>query len=364
MNQTNCSSLLFLCLAVAGGGCCAATSTGGTATIVDDRSEKVPRALLEAAYRYTTEKPVESAEGYQRYWLNGGGAVAGGVAPKIGGRLMFFGTTPSLSPWSVDYWLHQTNLLWSAPEGAAPDAGWNNHGGEKTWVGDMSLWRGFDPKGRRWPPPAWFDQDELEVVASSSTGLVLRSGVHTNGEWRVALERAFHFEGDRLVIRESLLSDSTDGPSPNDPRRVWSVTQVPFAPRLAARTLNPRRISVSGGFPRESAFHGAWVEFDLAGAPEKAALACDADALAVEGPAGWLVVSQRADARFLGAFGTPGRALVYTTGAKPDDPAAAYTELEFVALGRDAAHEISFALAAEPPWEDGSVSVLSVASSR
>ena len=142
-------------------------------------------------------------------------------------------------------------------------------------------------------------------------------------------------------------------PEPDDPHRIWSVTQVPFAPRLAARLCGEGRTKPSAGFPEEpTERHGDWVVFDIAAAPDKAAFAADADALAVEGPAGWLVVSQRADARFLGAFGTPGRALVYTTGAKPDDPAAAYTELEFVALGRDAAHEIAFALAAEPPWAD------------
>ena len=273
-----------------------------------------------------------------------GDGVEAWVLSVSGGRLMRFGPVGG------------TNLLWNAPAGALPDAGWNNLGGEKTWVGDMSLWRGFDPKGRRWPPPAWFDQDEFKVDLRPEppTNLVLRQEAnYSSGDWTVGLERAFRFEGDRLVIRESLLSDSTDDPTPNDPRRVWSVTQVPFAPRLAARTLNPRRISVSGGFPRESAFHGAWAEFDLAGAPEKAALACDADALAVEGPAGWLVVSQRADARFLGAFAEPGRALVYTTGAKPDDPAAAYTELEFVALGPAAAQEISFRILppGRAPWD-------------
>ena len=64
-------------------------------------------------------------------------------------------------------------------------------------------------------------------------------------------------------------------------------------------------------------------------------------------------MSQRADERFLGAFAEPGRALVYTTGAKPDDPAAAYTELEFVALGPSAAQEISFRMLPPglAPWD-------------
>ena len=240
----------------------------------------------------------------------------------------------------------------------------------------MSTWRGFDPQGRRWPPPAWFDQDEFdgrprqsEFDRGAPRRLLLRQSAHASGDWSVALERDFRLEDDRLVVRETLLPEPADAPQPppepDDPHRIWSVTQVPFAPRLAARLCGEGRTKPSEGFPEEPVErHGDWVVFDLSAAPDKAALAADADALAVEGPAGWLVVSQRADERFLGAFGTPGRALVYTTGAKPDDPAAAYTELEFVALGRDAAHEISFALAAEPPWEDGSVSVLSVASSR
>ena len=132
------------------------------------------------------------------------------------------------------------------------------------------------------------------------------------------------------------------------------MAQVPFSPRLAARLRGDGGTRLESGFPEPAARHGEWVEFDLAAAPDKAALACDGDALAVEGPAGWLVVSQRADARFLGAFAEPGRALVYTTGAKPDAPAAAYTELEFVALGRDAAHEIGFRIVPRggTPWTD------------
>ena len=85
----------------------------------------------------------------------------------------------------------------------------------------------------------------------------------------------------------------------------------------------------------------------------KAALAADADALAVEGSDGWLVVSQRAEGRFLAGFASPGRALVYTTGARPDAPAEAYTELEFVALGPRAAHEIVFRILPPgvSPWD-------------
>ena len=349
MNRTILSIFPFLCFAVAG--CGGRAEPCGTKTL-RQTSEK-SECAMNPTHRITREVCGTLTPLFR---LSGEGVVAD-VAPTLGGRLMSFCSTDESqangSSTSESVCRTGSGVLWTAPSNSLVTDGWRNHGGEKTWVGDMSLWRGFDPKGRRWPPPAWFDQDELEAVSSTPTGLVLRSGVHTNDDWRVALERAFRFEGDRLVIRESLLSDSADNPSTNDPRRVWSVTQVPFAPRLAARLVGESRLVPSAGFPDPGERLGGWVLFDLATVPDKAALACDADALAVEGPAGWLVVSQRADARFLGAFAEPGRALVYTTGAKPDAPAAAYTELEFVALGPAASQEISFQILPPgcTPWD-------------
>lgn len=349
MNRTILSVLPFLCFAVAGCGGRAEPCGAKTLRQTAEKSE----CAMNPTHSITREVCGTLTPLFR---LSGEGVVAD-VAPTLGGRLMFFCLTDESqangSSTSESVCSTGASALWTAPSNSLVTAGWRNHGGEKTWVGDMSLWRGFDPKGRRWPPPAWFDQDELEVISYSPTGLVLRSDVHTNGDWRVALERAFRFEGDRLVVRESLLSDSADDPAPNDPRRVWSVTQVPFSERLAARLVGEGRLVPSAGFPEEGERRGDWILFDIAAAPDKAALACDADALAVEGPAGWLVVSQRADARFLGAFAEPGRALVYTTGAKPDDPAAAYTELEFVALGPAASHEISFRILppGHAPWD-------------
>ena len=103
----------------------------------------------------------------------------------------------------------------------------------------------------------------------------------------------------------------------------------------------------------EPAAPDGWSRIDVPGSAAARKISVDGDALAVEGPAGWLVVSQRADARFLGAFAEPGRAPVYTTGAKPDAPAAAYTELEFVALGPAAAQEIEFGILppGRAPWD-------------
>ena len=337
----------LLCAAVAGCVAVCAAPQADSGSSADDELEKAIRKTMEALFSDPASVPPEN----RLYRIAGEGNIAK-IAPGLGGRLMFFGAKGG------------TNALWTAAPGAPVEAGWRNWGGEKTWVGDMSLWRGFDPQGRRWPPPAWFDQDEFEwwhpwqsTDLAGPHRLSLRQPAHASGDWNVALERDFILEDGRLVVRETLLPEPADAPQPppepDDPHRIWSVTQVPFAPRLAARLCGEGRTKPSAGFPEEpTERHGDWVVFDLSAAPDKAALAADADALAVEGPAGWLVVSQRADARFLGPFATPGRALVYTTGAKLDDPAAAYTELEFVALGRDAAHEIAFALAAEPPWAD------------
>lgn len=307
--------------------------------------KRIDSAILSAcalgALSATAQTAPEQAASDQGVVLRGDGAIAQ-VVPGRGGRLMFFGPGPG------------TNLLWTAGD-AVLDGGWKNFGGEKTWVGDMSVWRGFNSKGRFWPPPAWFDQDAFQAVATGPTNLVLRQVAHTSCDWTVALERDFRFEGGRLTVRETLTPCDPktlaplQGPAPqadtNDSHRVWSVTQVPFVPRLAVRLCGKGRMEPDAGFPESSGKEGNWTIFDISGAPDRATLACDADGLAVEEPTGWLVISQRSDARFLAGFAKPGRALVYTTGAKPGAPETAYTELEFVALGRDAAHEIEFRFA-------------------
>ena len=57
---------------------------------------------------------------------------------------------------------------------------------------------------------------------------------------------------------------------------------------------------------------------------------------------GWLLIEQTAPERFLTAFATPGRAMVYASpdGFKPSE----YAELEFAAYGPDAEQTLRLSL--------------------
>ena len=294
-------------------------------------------------------------------------ALRAEVVPAWGGRLMSFGRPGG------------GNALWTEPSAATNtvDASgkpfWKNAGGEKTWVGGMSAWKGFKGEGAKshWPPPAWFDSAPLGVVRSNATNVLLRSAPHTSGDWTVALEREFTLLGDRLVLNERLLPLSTNDnshnspqieninhpreeePTPDDPRRIWSVTQIPLVSRVRGRLCGEGRMALERNgkpcFPAPKRLDGTWIELDMDSAWKHAKLDFDGDAIAAplsDGSGDWLVIKQTADARHLGAFATPSRAIVFTTGGDHPHP---YIELEFIALGPDAAHTIEFRLSPEPP---------------
>ncbi|MBR4614762.1 MAG: alpha-L-fucosidase, partial [Kiritimatiellae bacterium] len=302
------------------------------------------------------------------------GALRAEVVPEWGGRLMFFGRSGG------------TNALWTNPAAAAntvDDKGrevWKNVGGEKTWVGGMGLWKGFKngADATSWPPPAWFDSAPLEVVRANSTNVLLRSAAHTSGDWTVALEREFTLTEDGLEVREKLLDGTMEKqtdlfaanaahedanavrreqirvldktPYPDDPRRVWSVTQIPFVDNVAVRLVGAGRTKYFCGCPEISAKDDAgWSRLDFSAAPKNSRVALDGDALAAEIPGvGRLVIEQSADARHIGSFVDPSRAIVYTTGKDivpskwTGGKASPYIELEFVALGPDAEQRLTF----------------------
>ena len=281
------------------------------------------------------------------------GALRAEVVPAWGGRLMFFGRSGG------------TNALWTNPSAAAntvDDKGrevWKNVGGEKTWVGGMGLWKGFknDADATSWPPSAWFDSALIEVVRANATNILLRSAAHTSGDWTVALEREFTLLPDKLILREKLINpvnpvNPVQKTSPDDPRRVWSVTQIPFVDNVAVRLVGAGRTKYFCGCPEISAKDdNDWSRLDLSIAPNNARVALDGDALAAplaDGSGDWLVISQRADLRHLGSFNEPSRAIVYTTGKDiapskwTGGKASPYIELEFVALGPDAEQELTF----------------------
>ena len=279
------------------------------------------------------------------------GAIRAEVVPAWGGRLMFFGRSGG------------TNALWTNPSAAAntvDDKGrevWKNVGGEKTWIGGMGLWKGFknDADATSWPPPAWFDSALMEVVRANATNILLRSAAHTSGDWTVALEREFTLLPDKLILREKLINpvnpvNPVQKASPDDPRRVWSVTQIPFVDNVAVRLVGAGRATYFCGCPALSAKDDAgWSRLDLSAAPKNSRVALDGDALAAEIPGvGRLVIEQSADARHIGSFVNPSRAIVYTTGKDiapskwTGGKASPYIELEFIALGPDAEQRLTF----------------------
>ena len=283
-------------------------------------------------------------------------ALRAEVVPEWGGRLMFLGRPGG------------KNALWTNPAAAANTVDekgkevWKNVGGEKTWVGGMGLWKGFANKtdAKAWPPPAWFDSAPLEVVRANATNILLRSAAHTSGDWTVALEREFTLAEDGLKVREKLLDGTTgasmtDGTTTNDPRRVWSVTQIPFVDNVAVRLVDAGRATYFCGCPALSAKDDAgWSRLDLSAAPKNSRVALDGDALAAEIPGvGRLVIEQSADARHIGSFVDPSRAIVYTTGKDiapskwTGGKASPYIELEFIALGPDAEQTLTFRVESE-----------------
>ena len=128
----------------------------------------------------------------------------------------------------------------------------------------------------------------------------------------------------------------------DDPRRIWSNTQIPLVPHVAIRLEGQGRWRLlrdcPAPVPREDG--SAWADIDFSDPPKHARIDADGDAIAAEIPGvGWLVIEQTAPARCLSSFSTPSRAIVYATGRATALP---FAELEFVALGPDAEQTVSF----------------------
>ena len=282
------------------------------------------------------------------------------IVPAWGGRMMYFGRKGG------------SNALWTDPAAATNTVNaagkpiWKNVGGEKTWVGGISSWKGFKtpPVTSSWPPPEWFDSAPLDVVRANATNILLRSGAHSNEDWTVAVEREFTLDGDKLVLHEALdnRSKATRPLSTNDIRRVWSVTQIPLVPRVIGRLCGEGRMVLERKgkpcFPVPEPLDGGWIGLDLAAAWKDAKIDFDGDMLAAplaDGSGNWLVIGQTAPERHLGSFVTPARAMVYTTGPDPapskwnGHSPRAYIELEFVALGPDAEQTLVFRIEDAPP---------------
>lgn len=266
------------------------------------------------------------------------------VVPAWGGRMMFFGRQGG------------KNALWTDCAAARNtvdangNAVWKNVGGEKTWVGTMPIWKGFSDSGEMWPPCKWFDSGALEVVRANGTNILLKTATYRSGEWTVALEREFTLVGDRLLLRETLISPDGGEPVEDDSRRVWSVTQIPLVDRVSVRMAGSGRAIRYCDSVALPAAQDGWAVADLSVAKRHGRCAFDGDAIAADIPGvGRLLIEQQAAERHIEKlFDEPSRAIVYTTGRdfKPSTWSGfgthPYVELEFVALGPDAEHTLTF----------------------
>lgn len=278
------------------------------------------------------------------------GLVHAEIVPAWAGRLMFFGRCG------------EENVLWTQPQAASfgcdPEGRplWKNVGGDKTWVGSQGPeWRKFAgvESGPVWPPPAWFDSSPMETVVSDGTNVVLKTGTHCGGDWEVSLERSFRLDGDTLLIHSRLHSTCTGTRGgqtlPDDDRRLWNVAQIP-RPQFALARLwkEGRNISTKNiAKPVASEFPG-WLRIDIAASDKNGKVCLDGDALAVPLRNGkWFCMEQTAPEDGLGAFATPGRAMVYASDI--NFTPSSYAELEFASYGPNAEQTVRFSIRNELP---------------
>ncbi len=252
------------------------------------------------------------------------------VAPAAGGRILAFRPAGASG-----------NVLWNPPPGDSILYGWENHGGEKTWIGPQARWRGMAGKG--WPPPAFFDQDAYEVLpGASAAAATILSPAPEGGDCPFRVERAVSLSNGVLRVASRLVpapgSGSADGA---DEFIAWSVAQTPFARRVAVRTAPPARIlNGEGGdpLPEPAAAGGGVLVFDLAPLEGLSnAKACfDADAIAAELAGGTLVARRVATPDDPDPASVPfpehARTELFAGGLETD-PAKRYLELEFTATG-------------------------------
>ena len=288
--------------------------------------------------------------------LSDAAGAAAVVAPAAGGRILAFRPAGATG-----------DVFWTPPAGDSILYGWDNHGGEKTWIGPQARWRGMAGKG--WPPPAFFDQARYEVrPGATAAAATLLSPAPEGGDCPFRVERAVSLSNGVLRVASRLVPASDAAADAKaDEFVAWSVLQTPFAHRVAVRTAPPARLlNGEGGsdpLPGPSAAAGGVLVFDLAPleGTSNAKAYFDADAIAAELPGGTLVARRVPTPDDPGPASVPfpehARAELFAGGLDAS-PAKRYLELEFTATGtRPLRVEYSFlpgvpcdaALAPAPP---------------
>ena len=253
------------------------------------------------------------------------------VAPAAGGRILAF--RPAGAP---------GNVFWTPPPGDSILYGWNNHGGEKTWIGPQARWRGMAGKG--WPPPAFFDQDRYEVLpGATAAAATILSPAPEGGDCPCRVERAVSLSDGVLRVESRLVPAAGAGAADGaDEFIAWSVLQTPFARRVAVRPAPPARVlngeDGADPLPEPDKADGGVLVYDLAAVDGVANAKgyFDADAIAAELPGGTLVARRVATPEDPDPASVPfpehARAELFAGGLDAS-PAKRYLELEFTSTG-------------------------------
>ena len=187
-------------------------------------------------------------EGFTNAWRMRNAEVELVVVPEIG-RITRYGL------------IGGSNVLWSgrAADGTVWLVGaWKNWGGDKVWVWPQTGWP--NRAGRSWPPPG--DGPVQRWDASLAGGRLLMTGPEIEGYGcRAVRELALAPTGTAVTLVTRL---EAIGAACLDGLAVWSVTQIPAAPEVAAR-LSPDAVGEgvhdpSPGWPAPQR-EGGWLRF-------------------------------------------------------------------------------------------------------
>ncbi|MGI5867888.1 MAG: hypothetical protein ACOX9C_00385 [Kiritimatiellia bacterium] len=237
------------------------------------------------------------------------------VAPELGGRVM-----------SLQF-NNGANVLWTNAQSKTPIGGWQNSGGEKTWIGPQENWAAVG--GRGWPPPDFADRDAFLVTNQTPTSISLLSTPDTN--WNVRISRTIEALPDRLRVTSELLPT---GPLPATRITNWSVAQLPPPQRLAVRLTGRKRFTNSMDdhtpLPEPVRLADDKLAFDFSHVTNNGKCSFDADLFLIDVPGGRLAIQQLGEQPEDDLLEVPERAQLYY-GAKASLPpdCEPYIEVEF-----------------------------------
>ncbi len=134
------------------------------------------------------------------------GAVNAVVVPALG-RVMSFGK------------LDGPNLLWNAKASQLSGEGWQNYGGDKSWLSPQSNWKVFHGSAG-WPPEPVFDGEPHQADVLTGGKLRLTTGLSKTG---IRLIRTMYFDDNGEFVIEQTARKESGAPIQAG---IWNITQV------------------------------------------------------------------------------------------------------------------------------------------